>query len=1124
MTRTATPLDSTPGVPDSHVLPPSSEAERAFGDSLNNISREIHHQLQEGRTRLRATLLEPLEQTVREAAAIHRRIAEQARFADGEVGDKDLWLRVAAYRDAVQTQIIGTIGRQLTEGELGHAMSQTWLETLQRIANAGSTVEVEVRVPEDTTLFESDDSDSAWHRLRKFEVRTRRRLSAFPRTVVDGLRKLVRRPPREATGYTRLVPVRPIVNYHLQVRIPEVLRGIHDNQQQAVAQRVAQLENAVTAWTYDVLGAEAALDRAVFHRPESLRSDAAEDPSDAAEADRDEDPPTRPELEQFAAALQTALDAATEHPLEIAVDEEPLEAAAAALTNDMTRAGTFLLDLGSRRLPVAAKSPAASISVQQGLWSDWYREVSNRFELNRRLIAFRQELREVTESFLRRITTATIEPVYASFEAIKNKLQTAQQQTERACDDADTTGSASELPRSLRKIQSSTLRQLQAAWRDLPGLVSSDQALSNPGLEEWQTIVDVIGQLPDELSLHSPQPEDETEVVPGKRAITLDLRQIAKDAMSLPLPDQLTDEADALKRRVIEVWTATEKVQDIVKYNLGAALDELEAAGESGDRDRDESATASAADDASPQTPIGAARQLIVDGLRRAASTLSELEQSLWPPWQVLAEAVFEHVHDDWLALHKRISAEAAIEERWLGFQTRAARWAEGTWRGVEDQWQQFRRRVGTAAASSARRVKRLIKRGQVAVGVSEAGEDSTAATLDAIADIRTLRTKLPLVYRRLFSFEPLTEPSLFEGRSRDLVWIRQHFSRWQDGRNPGILVLTAPLGQGRTSVLNVLAATVFEKTEVHRLDLSARITETSEFATVVAKALGLEWSEGATLDDLESLLAERRQPERPHVCLIDNLEHCLFAAPGKTALIDRVMIFLSRTDASVYWAATIGSLAWQFVQKTAPSSAGLVTEFALPPLDRKALEDLISNRHGRSGMPLRFAGPSNPSPLLKQRLRRAKTPAKRQLLLREVYFDSLSKASGGSVLLALFYWLRSTDFDAEPDVLTINPLRPLDFKFLSGLDLTRAFTLKTFLIHNTLSPPEHAQVLRLSSDDSLFVLESLLNKRIIESAASTREDAPVSRTRVVPTDRYQIRQLLVHPIIEFLKDRNIIY
>jgi len=243
----------------------------------------------------------------------------------------------------------------------------------------------------------------------------------------------------------------------------------------------------------------------------------------------------------------------------------------------------------------------------------------------------------------------------------------------------------------------------------------------------------------------------------------------------------------------------------------------------------------------------------------------------------------------------------------------------------------------------------------------------------------------------------------------------------------------------------------------------------------------------------------------------------------GKT--LERVLMLFAKTDSSVYWLAMAGSVAWQFVERTAPEATALATTLVLDPLEPDELEAIIESRHGRTGMPVRFATPDDLSPIVRQRLRRARTEERRQQILRAEFFDDLHRLSGQDVMLALFHWLRSADFEAERDTLTVNPIEPLRFRFLNGFDLTRTFTLRAFVLHNTLTVEEHMRIFRMSAEQSVLTLEPLLDLRLIERVPSegSREDA-AGHGRIVPGERYRLRRLVLHPVTEFLQSKNIIY
>jgi hypothetical protein len=578
---------------------------------------------------------------------------------------------------------------------------------------------------------------------------------------------------------------------------------------------------------------------------------------------------------------------------------------------------------------------------------------------------------------------------------------------------------AKDLRDQLRRIQTSILEQLTTALRDLPTAVASKEVLAEPGRSEWEQLVELMKDLPDRVSVHLCEPKIDQPIDPRAGVLAIDLREIAEDAMAPPWPEQLKEHTKPLQMRVVQVWSDAEQVRDIVQYNLGSAVDELE------------NAIASGSDPEELTAAIETARELAPDGTRRSVVTLNELVQSLAEPWHALSNRAFGAIHEDWEDLLKHIRADQVLTARWVQVQTRIARLIERQIRSLQHLTTRAVARLGSWVSIVYRRTMQLIRRGQSAVGVSEPDQAEPVHTLDAIVGIDELLKTRPLVYRRLFSFAPVEDASLLEGRARDLVRARKHFFAWRDTQAPGVVILPAPLGSGRTSFLNVVQSKVLEECTARTVSLTNRLSDTSAFAAVIADALGIEGEAASSLDHLEAHLVNRARTTPPTACMIDDLEHVLLQSPGGTALLQRVLVFFSRTDTSVYWIATIARQAWHFFTKTGGAAAQLVTAYPLERLDRDVLRDIVNNRHGRTGLPLRFATRSDLSPILRQRLRRARVESKKQALLRDWYFESLHRESGEDIMLAMFYWLRSADFAAE-ETLTIEPIDALSFRFLT--------------------------------------------------------------------------------------------
>src|SRR5690606_36343646 len=190
--------------------------------------------------------------------------------------------------------------------------------------------------------------------------------------------------------------------------------------------------------------------------------------------------------------------------------------------------------------------------------------------------------------------------------------------------------------------------------------------------------------------------------------------------------------------------------------------------------------------------------------------------------------------------------------------------------------------------------------------------------------------------------------------------------------------------------------------------------------ATLLADRLGLSLT-APSLAALEAQLMSQPRPKPPVAYFIDNLEHLVLGAPEGQQLIERTLLCFSRPSTRIFWLAATGVHTWAFIEKTSGVATGLVTSYRLRPLDRPSLEALIINRHRRSGLPAHFIAPPDLSPLLRQRLRRARTDEARQALLREDFFDRLFRHSGQNIMLALYYWLRAVDFEAQEGMVQVN-------------------------------------------------------------------------------------------------------
>ncbi|KPJ86497.1 MAG: hypothetical protein AMS18_15450 [Gemmatimonas sp. SG8_17] len=320
---------------------------------------------------------------------------------------------------------------------------------------------------------------------------------------------------------------------------------------------------------------------------------------------------------------------------------------------------------------------------------------------------------------------------------------------------------------------------------------------------------------------------------------------------------------------------------------------------------------------------------------------------------------------------------------------------------------------------------------------------------------------------------------------------------------------------------MEALRLKVFDECNVKTLYLQERLGDADQLAAALSEVLGTHRRAGG-LPELEVALTLPTRGAAPLVVVIDNLEHVMLQSAGGTDLLQRLLGMMLRTDHAVFWLATVSDEAWRYARVSAGAFTASVGTYLLAPLDRKQVADVILGRHHRSGMTLRFTAPQDPSPLLKRRLRRAQNSERRQEILRELYFDSLCRQSGNDLTLTMLYWLRSVEFQEDGDVVAVRPLQPISFAELRNLDLVQLFTLRAFVMHNTLTAAELGMVLRLTPDRGVLILESLMNLALIERV----DTVGAARRDTVDTavDRFKLGRVVLHPVLERLRSAHIIY
>ncbi len=1066
-----------------------------------------------------ADVLTPLLETFAKAAEAHAGLIDTLKQALQDTSPP-YWHAVLSYRRTTRQRVLAPLNTRLNTNigdQVGKRFNKLFTDLKKEVSNYPEALVI----PEPANLYEPQDEDRLLIRLRKQQVRTTRDFKNTRRKVANGFRRLFRRELSIAQTPILNIDVRQLLQYHAEVRLPLLLETKFDAFHAMLTDRIAAYEKAETQWSYALLEIEQQFAFPAFTVSE-LQSWIPEI-AESKEGQETQEQPKAPgkdltqRLLQMAEALQNCIQQVAEEPLPVfTIADDQYEAAATALQRDLECGDTFLLP--DRVMPDSSILPAANLEQKTELWNTWYKESSNRVTMNSRLHELRDFLLKQQDSLLKSIAKASIIPILNSFTQLRTAFTEAREEADRICDTSITGNTEEVVLAALKPLHHTISRQFKNILNDVTNVLRAGQALDQPGEIVWHDFHRFIDGLAEQIYVHETLDSPALLKEISRHQYTIHLRELVYNALIESLSTHLTKPAKALQKAVIQTWEETQQVEYTVDYNLKAAFDELEKKPEN-DAPADDANAPQTAEPDLEHHPIAAAHELISSGLSRSTEKLGELIVELHKPWRQLVYQVFSALQSYSIDILHNVLEEDDMNDRWTNFKMKLNRSIKRLNQFFVQLLDEARVVAGKVVKLGRRQTKQLIKKGQTAVGVVDQSEDQWLQTLELASDIDALHKRLPLVYRRLFSLKPLEDLDLLEGRKLDMAFVKKHFAQWQKSQT-GPLLLAMPDGSGRKSFMNVIVKSVLEEADVSLLNLKQRVSDVQAFANMVADALGIESEKSLPIDILESQIIGMKRTGKPRVLVIDRFEHLLLCAPGGQNLIERVLIFMSRTDNLIYWVINVGIHAWHFLEKTMSPSSGFISAYNVTNLNRQALEDIILKRHHRSGMTLHFRANTASKSIFD--FSRRNSEKNLQEMYRNAFFDRLHRLSGQNIILALLYWLRSVEFDSEKDILFVNAIEQINFSFLDTLDLSRAFTLKSFLTHGTLTRQDHMRVFKLGQAESTFILESLLNLRIIEPAFQDPEEK--IHYRIESNYPYRLHPLIVHPVLELLKRRHIVY
>jgi len=1094
--------------------------------ALSGLRSRVTGHLENFTEGLEDSLTGPVREAYRLAQAEHGRLMEAAGLhAVGEESDSPLtWDRLRAYREAVRSDVLEPLRSALENLEVGRQVALRWEGFQNGLPEFVEELPGKVTRVEPRDLYRSRPGEGPWLKGRKSLVRLGRGFVDAWNALARASGRLLRRSYSPPPPRSQVVPLKRLARRCVLKQCPVVLEPFTEAIHQHYAIPLSTLASGVLDWARAWYPAED-----LYHHPEdhlapatrerlhSLLSTLRMEAPDTGTEGRgrygtlpDPDNPAPPASDPriVAQTLQGILTegASLEGPVK-AMDRirEAMEGEWDRLLEQVRVAGSLQEEGNRSEKEARVKRLDTRLRTRGDRWHEWHTANLSRMSLPLALMRVREGWDRAEDQLLGALAEDSLLPI---LDPLVQAGETLRAMGGEAHEILTPEVMEDDPEKAATIVDHLTDRSRTVLDEGLVAPMNESEAFRKAGARVEATVgilSDTLRSAPALLTLCPPR-EDPDRVEPR-----VELRKV-------PLRENLLKIVDVVRLETIRTAPAPileilenarhghETIPEIASFNLSSAREELTTPSDSNSADKSLQDT----------------KELVTDGLERTAEAIQTLLVDLPPAWRTFLQDSHRFFTESFRELHGRTLVEGSVQEQILDFRSRV----ESHLRNGLEALRTGTRDLNRAASRLFRRLRirglRLARLGRSAVGMDPHLQGEAERALEILRDSPQLLESLPLVYRKLFSFQPLNDPSLLIGREDALDWVNRRFQAWKEGAGvPG--VLQGDVGSGHTSLLNVVTQTIFSDAEVSRLDLDFRPENEEELARWLTGGLGLEGAEIRTLDQIRERLSADHGGPRTRVVLLENLEHLFLRLPRGTELVEEFLALQTRTGDSILWISTTSTAAWKYLTRVEPATANMASTFTLSLPSREVLAETILTRHQRSGLGLEFLEPPNLGPLVRRKLKRARGEKARQEVLREEFFDRLHRMAEGSVAMAILFWLHAVDFAGSKGKVRVNPPRNVRFAFLEDLDLPLDFALMALLEHGTLTLGEFARVFQSSSEDAWQIFE-VLRARMLVEPGSAENSLPRAVTTISEDIRYRIPPILGQVVSQRLRNRNILH
>ncbi len=489
---------------------------------------------------------------------------------------------------------------------------------------------------------------------------------------------------------------------------------------------------------------------------------------------------------------------------------------------------------------------------------------------------------------------------------------------------------------------------------------------------------------------------------------------------------------------------------------------------------------------------------LLEESLNRAKNKIDEIIHTNQSLEKEITESLYQAVKQFNEATLALTVNENAFNLRMIVMKAKALKKSEEFGLDLLQHLKTLYRRLIDTFLLIYKRIEQAMLPWKIKMGLdSQTGLIDTELT-DFLLEVNQKINKLPIIYQRLYKIMPLTEMSLFTGRTKELEKMIRAYNSWENGKySPTVII--GEKWSGRTTLINYFIESHIGKNKVVYIDKLGYNTNEADFINNWKEILDDE--SFTTIHDISMTIKSRFAGK---VFVLENLQNNYLRTFHGFENLKSLIKLISETSKDVFWLCSGNIYTWQYFDKTIEIASFFGYVIRLTPFSDDELIQLIMKKNSISGYRINFI-PSLKNIGNKKFVRL--NDEEKQLFLRNQFFSQLNDFAHGNISLALTYWLLSTTNITDHSI-EITAFKSQDFSFINKLNPEKIFIIFQLTMHDGLTLEQLVAIYN-RSEESLKLLIIML-----------RDDGII----IERGNKFVVNPLIYRHTINMLKAKNLIY